>query len=525
MHALPCLRRSLATLLLAACSPPPNEGVDVGELRKEYAATRAQLDAVRQRLAAQAPRAAAFRALEFLGDQPPLAGPLTAVEVLDRPLTPDPQTSEYPDCTAVFRCRRIDPAGDRADLLLVVPLFHDRALCTAADFGVGTRFVAQLVPWDEMPETSRAIQRIDETTAFDLPLFAVVGPELQLEEHDVEARPPDGAAPSQADAIAASIAAIQARLAAHGSFEQWHKQLQSVRDELWTKIRAAHGQIERTGRFVMKMIWSLTHEPNAQWPAPQLAYFVALRDQLAAVGIDLIVVPFTERELVTALQVLDHPPADGIVHAYREAFHLQLLQAGIEVVDLQPALAARFDEFPNVFYDAEDGHPADGAIQIAAHEIAARLRRYGELRPVATHFHTRQTRYRIPDQFERFPARTHRQASYTATCVSFADDRPLPRSAPDGPILLLGDSFSSVPYAFGPHCANVAAHLTKETGVLVRHLMVASGGPQLMVHLAREGRAMTEGVRVCVYVFRENYLWQSSETETKFHWQVVELPH
>lgn len=515
-------------LLLLPLLAPACDGEREAELqhvRGERDELQRRLDTLQTTIAAAAPRAAAFRALEFFGEVPALPGPVATFEILSRPPTPDPKTSDYPDCTAVFHCRRTErlrPAG--ADILVVLTLFRARQLAPAAAFEVGAVVQAQLVPWDEMPDSARSVQRVDETNAFDLPVFAAIAPEEARDERTFTATPPDGKAPSQQQAIAASIAAIEARLALHGSFARWHEQLEPLRNELYAKLAAAGGKLEQPGRILLSTIYPISHTPNGEWPDPQIAYFVALRDQLAALGIDLIVVPFTERENVTALAFLDHPPADGVVHAFREQFHLRLLQAGIEVVDLRPALAAAMPDYVNVFYDAEDGHPADGAIQVAAHEIAQRLRRYGELEPRYTTFRTRTVRYKIPDRYELFPERVHRQLSYSATAVSREDGSAIQRSVPDAPILLVGDSFSGVPYAFGPANADLAAHLTKETGLLVRRLEVGSGGPQLMVHMAREGRALTQGVRVCVYVFRENYMWTHSETETKYRWQIAELP-
>ena len=52
------------------------------------------------------------------------------------------------------------------------------------------------------------------------------------------------------------------------------------------------------------------------------------------------------------------------------------MEADIEAIDLiQPLRAAR-TRFPYVFYDDDDQHPADGAIQVTAEEIAKRLARY-----------------------------------------------------------------------------------------------------------------------------------------------------
>ena len=524
----------IATALsLAACGGGSRERDAANELRRARDAARVQVLAIEAQLTADAPRAAAYRVHEFLGDVPVLPGPVTTLEIVSRPATPDPARSDYPDCTAVLRCRRPETPDD-ADLLVVVLLFHARELSPAAAFATGARFTAQLLPWSDVPEAVRSIQRIDETDAFDLQLFAAIAPTAIAAQpaaapspaapRIVATRPPDGSAPSQAESIANGVARIEQLVLRHGSFAQWYADLDPLRRELKDRRDAVAGPLFDGTRSALRNLSYVTHQPDEQWPAPQVAYFVALRDQLLELGIDLIVVPFPEQENLSALLLAAQPPADGIVFPYRLLWHLAVLRAGVEVVDLLPALIDASARFPNVFYDADDGHPANGGVVTAAAEIAARLRRYRDLPARVAEVAVHEQQHSIPTRYEKFPARAYASACYTASFVTRPDGSPIPRDVDDGPILLLGDSFINVPNSFGVTSGDLAAHLVKELGVGVRRLQIGGSAPQLMVHLARAGRARTRGVRVCVYLFREDYAFAHRLDETKYRWQVVDLP-
>ncbi|MGK0157618.1 MAG: hypothetical protein ACI9SE_004599 [Neolewinella sp.] len=531
----------LAPLLLAwACQKASQKPSPQVRAAKELAQLRAETEALdannqqqkeiikdlQNQLRLGEPRVAAYLELEYLGSQPTIPGPARTFEILSTSKTPDPKSSDYLDCIVVRHCELCDDDGNKtgSQSLVAMVVFHNRKLTPAASFRVGTLVRAQLVPWNLMPASVQSIQRVDETDIYDQPMFAAIGPTADYEQTLVKVTPPDGKAPSQSEAIAAAIKINEERMAPHGSFAKWHTELQPVRRELAEQRRAAKGPISKDRRFVFRNLSYIDHEPNAQWPSPQIAYFTNLRDQLAAMGIDLIVAPFPEQENISALAFLAKPPTDEVVFAGREQWHLALLKAGIEVIDLRPAFVEALKHHQHVFYDAEDGHPANGAIITAAHEIAKRLRRYKGLKASFQTVQTRDIQFAIPVRHKKFPAHAYAAKCYTATSVTDVDGTSFLLDTADAPVLLVGDSFATVPYFYGVLDGDITAHMTKETGVMMRKLQVGGAAPQLMVHLARAGRQRTKGVTVLVYVFRENYMFTHDEANAKFRWQITELP-
>lgn len=514
---------SALLVIPTACGSADAEVVDA--LRQELAAAHQQVTTLEAQLEQHGVRADAYRLLEFLGEQPVATGALTRFKIVAAPAVPDPQASDYVDCTAVWLC---EPHGGSEQaqperMLVVATVFHDRERTAAANLGIGSMVEAQLVPWEEMPEAARSIQRVDENDEFELPMFAALAPASQAVREVVQVTAPDGNGPSQEASIQDSIAILKARLAPHGTFAKWHAELGPVRTELLQQLEQQR-PLEKDRRFVVRNLSYIQHPPNEQWPGPQIAYFVNLRDQLAAMGVDLIVVPFPEQEQVAALQFLANPPSDGVMDAYREQWYLSLLEAGVEVVDLRPALQAAVGEYQHVYYDAVDGHPANGAIVTAAREIAPRLRRYDDLSPTYHTLASKQLAYSIPTRQTKFPPHAHAEKCYTATVVMQADGNAVPLDVPGASILLVGDSFMYVPQWYGVPNADVGSQLIKETGVAIRRIGRGGGAPQLMVQMADAGRQLTKGVRVVIYTFREEYMFQHSPAEPKFRWQVVELP-
>ncbi|MCB9878276.1 MAG: hypothetical protein H6835_11820 [Planctomycetes bacterium] len=519
---------TLALTLTACGSDTAGESTGTGEsdaVRQQTAndqgADARRVAELEQQVARLRPRAGAYLHLEFLGDAPVLDGKRTVLEVLATSAAPEAATSDYPDCLAVNRCKRV---ADADEVLVVSVAFHDRRATSAFRLEVGSHHSAILVPWEEMPESVRSIQRVDETDRFDLPIFAAIGLQPASEPRTLRPAQHGDLTIGREEAIATSIARIEALERQHGSFAEWQAELAGLRVDLATRLKAEGSPLVDGTRIALRNLHYITHEPDDRWPAPQVAFFVALRDQLAARNVDLIVAPFPEKEQLATLLMSEQPPADGITHPYRLFWHLSLLRAGIEVVDLLPALIAASQHHANVFYDAVDGHPADGGIMAAAAEIAPRLRRYTELPHPYSDLQYETVRYSIPDSFELFPPRSHNADCYEATSVVTSDGQPLPRQMAKGPVLLLGDSFVGVPTFYGVPAADIASHLVAQTGIATRRRSIGGSAPQLMVHLAKECDELLDGVRVLIFLFREDYMFDHRPDEAKYRWQVSQLP-
>lgn len=520
---------TIPTVFTAAACALASTGCDT-EYEPAAASLTRELAALERRAGFLVPRGQEYLAREFFGDRPAPATVLsrevpTVFEIVSVSKAPDPATAEFSDCVTVASVRFVQgPLAVLERGRIALPAFRERRPSPGARFEVGDRVIARLLPWSVMPAWVRAVHRVDTTPAPDLPLFAVLEPRDLEAADEVAVEPLDGSGPTQGQSIAAELERVRARRDAHGGWAAWRRELEPCLRELAERTAGA-SSLAQDQRFVFRRVDFVAHGPpqDGVWPGPQIAMLTSFRDQLAARGIDLILVPFPSQEQITALRFLDERPDDGILDPSREELRMHVLEAGLEVVDLRPWLERAAERATHVYYDAEDGHPADGAIQAAARAVAERLRRY-TFRPNYPRVQLRTVHYAIPRRYERFPPHAYEEGAYAATSVLDLEGRPLPTRDPDSPLLVVGDSFVQVPRNYGVPGADFLAQLAKETGVLARRFDVGDGGPQMLRHLAREGRELFEGCRVCVFVFRELNLFRHLLDDERYRWDIVRLP-
>ncbi len=519
----------LLSIAAASCGgDAPRLPTNSGESSAAVARLSERVRDLEAALARAEPRAAKMRCLEFLGFHPPMPGDVTTVEIVATSPTPDPKTSQYADCIVVHHAKRVGVSpGDAVpdEFLLAGVAFRGRQRLLASFLLPGDRVEAILAPWSAMGPAD-ALQRSDTIDRVELPMFAALGlhRERELTRHDVATERTALEWPTQRQSIAQSLREHQARLARHGTWKSWQRQLRPIHSRLGKRIEDNGGApLTLDDRITFRHPKFLAPRTRQDWPAPQVRVLSSLRDQLGSMGIELIVVPFPEKEHVVCERFLEAPPTDSAFGAQRERLLLHLLEAGIEVVDLRPALVRALDEFEHVYYDGQDGHPADGAVQVSAAVVAERLGRYGLKRHLRTAF-TAEVRHGVAAGTGKFPPRAFRGDAYAATVVLDGDRRELPRSEPSSEVLVFGDSFIGVPGSYGVLSADFCAHLALRSGVIPRRLQVEGGAPQLMVHLARAGRELTEGCRVCIVAIRESYLYSHTPDDPTGRWDVRELP-
>jgi hypothetical protein len=460
-----------------------------------------------------------LRSIEFLGDTEPEPGGRTLFVIESASPLPDAATSPYPDCIQVSVARVIDPAKgsgrEQDEEILVASLgFRGHALVPPL-VRSGTRYRARLVPWSELGPEVRSVQQADTTERFDLPLFAAIDLDLPA-SRPVRFEPPTDLTtpPTPAEAIDGLRAEIRARLAPHGDFDAWTNEVRPRIDELRRRLAEAGGMLDDGSGRCITNTYTLEHAPpGEEWPTPQLTTLLSMQRQLAERGIDLIVVPFPRMEHVDGWRFVTDPPEDEILDPRREQLLLALLDAGIEVVDALPALREASDDDPLLYYDAADGHPADGATRVVADAIAARLRRYGFERALDP-IHTQRVLYGIEEKHEKFPPHARLEDAYRATRVLIGEDlAPVPWSK-RSPILMCGDSYLNAPSFFGVTSASVPAHVTKHIGQYTMRISRGSGGPRILEDFAKKPPAYFDGVRVCVLVMQTQPMFHRSAKPT-----------
>ncbi len=404
--------------------------------------------------------------------------------------------------------------------------FRGRVLQPTAKLAPGDLIRCSLIPDSQMGEGVRALQRIDDIEELGLPLYYAARAAKASETNTMRVVQipanvpvlPQYATPQAA--ISNDLSVLRARLAAHGGWDAWYQELEPVRQELAAKLKTAGGPLILNDRQYFGTIRPLTDKPTPSWDPP-VHVLSSLARQLRDRGIDLIVVPVPEKEHVTGQFFLDHPPKDAVLNPYRSAMHVRLLDAGVEVIDLQPALIEAWTRYPHVFYDAEDEHPADGAVQTIAEQTGRRLARYG-LNRMTGDVLLMHVPYAIPEDphyFSKFGSRSRLTDAYVATAVLGRDGHPLPETEElGGQLLLMCDSFGRVPRSYGVRYANLPYHLVHHAGVFPRLLAIEAGAPQMVTHLARSAASELANVRVCVFVLNERFLRVHLENSERSRW-------
>lgn len=254
---------------------------------------------------------------------------------------------------------------------------------------------------------------------------------------------------------------------------------------------------------------------------------VGFRDQLAARGIELLVVPVPGKASVYPDGL--SPLAGGALEETTTTVLIdELVADGVEVVDLLAAFredrADREIDAREPLYLREDTHWSPRGVRVAARTIAGRLRELGVVSAGAEAFETREVVVpRVGDLVRMVkspPLETHLGATEVACeqVVSAETGEPY-RDSADAEVLVLGDSFLRIYEGDEPGSAGLLAHLARELGRPVDSI-VGDGGASTLVRqqLARQIERL-EGKRVVV--------WEFVERDVRFGlggWRLVPLP-
>lgn len=470
---------------------------------------------------------------------------------------PDLTRSEYKDClfsAEISIVRSLSGAKTDRHLVAFFPGFLDRKLQPEAQFKLGDVVRVRLVPFQRVPRAIQELQRSDAVDDFALTAWLCMA-SVKLDDStalsdraavgefftDESSRPSEAPAPVtyprseraftlRKQQIDADRQRIDADLARNGgNWAAWENRLHAFHRDLRRQLAASPTSRIDSGKFHFRSMTEHSYrelcddmDAGRAGPLPMLSN---LNEQLRLRGIDLIVVPIPHKEEVHADEFSNLAPADGVFLANRQRFLRQLLDADIEVADLVPALRQARSEFEWLFYDADDFHPADGAIQVAAREVARRLERY-DFRNVSG-YEPLQSRLTLDEFNITDPAGGMKLgAEYPATVVEMLGGGRIVREGKEcnSPLVLMGDSVTIVPPQFGDK-ATIRAHLAHHTGVIPDHLTSMGGSAQAMRHLAREGGHFLADRTVLVFIFAPTRLFgYLSKTGEGTGWDLVNLP-
>lgn len=270
----------------------------------------------------------------------------------------------------------------------------------------------------------------------------------------------------------------------------------------------------------------LNRPGHVEDPLPAIVDF---RDQLAARGIQLLVMPVPNKESIypDRLAAGATPPAGNLAPPTRDLLE-RLKAAHVDVVDLftafrearQPGGAA--SEVP--LYLAQDTHWSPTGMKLAAQVAARRLCELGWLQPGTLDYTERAVATnRLGDivRMLQAPSIERAVAPEAVTCqqVFRRDTGALFQEDPSAELLVLGDSFQRIYQRDTPEAAGFIAHLAKELKQPLMGLVNDGGGSTLVREELRN--------RLSALKYKKVVLWEFVERDIALGlngWKIVALP-
>lgn len=317
---------------------------------------------------------------------------------------------------------------------------------------------------------------------------------------------------------------------AHGPYAEWAKMQQPFRAAAGSFINTLpKGQLGFAGRdgwlFFRGEIdylngGDLAAQAKGKNPLPPLREFKSFLDK-HNISLLFCVVPNKSEVYYEKLPV--DAPADPavIINPWSRKFLADLESAGIEVVDVLPALlAAKNMDAGNreALYQKHDTHWTLRGLQVAANLIADRIRLYPwyhELEKGKTVFSLRDTVCsRLGDIVDRMPEseRTKYPPDLVSAQQVFEPGGSLYKaSRPDAPVMLIGDSFTGVFELIDCKGAGIGAHIAAGTGVPVDIITSWGGGPLVRDKMLRVRKNVLGKKRLVIYLMVARDLYNYSQ--------------
>jgi hypothetical protein len=224
----------------------------------------------------------------------------------------------------------------------------------------------------------------------------------EVSDPPTEAAEPEAAPPSsdarRAQAIQDDIRSLRAERDRHGGWDEWSRQVQPYRAALWARIQAAKPNYpDSKDHFAASVVLPTFGEPLLFEPGPAwyLHYIFGpesterFRHDLPLAtasrwfksqGIDLVFIPVPKMTEAYPERMADHCLPDRIVAPNVRRLMLDLLEQDVEVIDVLHTFLNAPDRDAKPLYLPDDPHWAPRARQMAAEEVARRLKRYAFVR-------------------------------------------------------------------------------------------------------------------------------------------------
>ena len=444
-----------------------------------------------------------------------LEGTVVAVSAV-----PDPDQSPYRDALFVLKLRLHDQEG-ATQAFLALPAFTNRTLTPFSGMQPGQLIRAMARPFLEMPIDFRETQMVDDFQDVSLELYGATEAEPIVERSQrdpansgpaplsaIEDLTPASLSPTETRARSArirrDIARIEALLAPHGNWANWHASLTPIREELQRQMDASPDDYLRAGDLVLELpdftlgFTLLDNDPRYQ---SVLKSFESMAREFAHAGTTLLVVPIPFRDHMVADHFVARPPADGIFAPYWLKFQHDLLLRDIEVVDLLPRYRAELGNREDIFYfHTRDGHPGTGGAILAAEAIGERLQAYAFATPRRAYGWVE--RYYWNREVDLFYGVHH---PHRGRVVTEPDGAPLTIFDPHSEVFLFGDSMLSAPQ--GSHNGCISSHVVHQLGFPVQFLKQAGSAALMSAQLARQpDLSFFSKRKVAIFIFAFSFV-------------------
>ena len=301
----------------------------------------------------------------------------------------------------------------------------------------------------------------------------------------------------------------------------------------WLRDGGEKALVGREGWLFYKPgVQYLTERPRAQkgtsTAADAVAAIVDFRNQLAARGIQLIVVPVPNKESVYPEKLTRravHLP--GALCAETQAVLERLKAANVTVIDLFKIFAEAKAAAPRSsppFYLAQDSHWSPAGVELAAQVVARRIVEERWIKPGSVAYHSKTTPIeRVGDVLRmlQVPQLERRAVPEAIPCVQIVqrDTSQLYRDDPSSKILVLGDSFLRIYEKDEPGGAGFVAHLAKELEQPLASIVNDGGASTLVRQELFRRPALLKNKKLVIWEFVERDIRLGTEG-----WQIVPLP-
>ena len=274
--------------------------------------------------------------------------------------------------------------------------------------------------------------------------------------------------------------------------------------------------------------WPVRSSSNETHDDPFEA-IVSFRDQLAARGIRLLVMPMPGKasvypEMLTRRAVGAKRPVGG----HTLELIARLKRAGVEVIDLSETFAEARDRQPSgddtQYYLSQDTHWSPKGVSLAAETVARRILDLGWVDKGAVRYDEKPvtlSRYGDVLRMIEVPQIEWHFAPEEVECVQVVrrDTGEPYRDDPASEVLVLGDSYLRIYEQDEPGSAGFIAHLARQLRFPLASIVNDGGASTLVRQKLSRTPALLVGKKVVIWEFVERDIRFGTEG-----WQEVPLP-